>query len=142
MRLTGKLGRLQRAGLVGVLTILGCALWAVCTVALADPGSKEDPLATVSFVQKKAQFVRRILPAGTSLRLGVGCELVVVDPAFEQLRADQLDPLRDQLVDLTAGKLADAPAIETQHHYVNGSSHDVFLRFDREATVLLRGEWK
>jgi hypothetical protein len=130
------------AALVLVLTVLAGLGTLHFDRASADPGSKEDPLATVSYVQKKAQFVRRILPAGESLRLGVGAELLVVDPAFTKLNANGLDPMRDQLVDVTAGKLADAPQIEGQHLYINGSSHDVFLRFERETTILLRGEWK
>ena len=47
-----------------LLALLGSAALMISR-ASADPGSKEDPLATVGYVQKKAQFTRRSLPAGS-----------------------------------------------------------------------------
>jgi hypothetical protein len=132
----------MRISLSLVLLALLASAALFITRANADPGSKEDPLATVGYVQKKAQFTRRSLPAGSSIKLGVAAEMVVVDPPSGSLRAGQLDGLRDTLVDLSDGSLAENGTIETLHHYINGSSHEIFLSFDREVTVLLRGEWK
>ena len=85
---------------------------------------------------------RRSLPSGTSLRLGVAAEMVVVDPPYSSLDVSEMDGLRDTLLDLSEGRIAEGNKVETLHHYINASSHEIFLRFDREVTVLLRGEWK
>ena len=51
----------------GVICLGGLLL----TLALAaEPGSKDDPLATVTYVREHAQFVRVDIAAGRSLRLG------------------------------------------------------------------------
>ena len=111
-------------------------------VMAADPGSKEDPLATVSYVQQRGMFTLQDFPAGTSIRLGTGAEIVVVTPSSTQLAVDELDPLRDELLDLTDGRRVDMQVLMPAHHYVNGSGHDIFLRPMGDCSLLLRGEWK
>ena len=123
---------------LGALVLALAAGWAVA----AEPGSKEDPLATVSYVESHAQFTRLDLAAGHSLRLGTGAELVIAEPAFAEVSVSELDPLRDSLLDLTEGKPVQLATLKSSHHYINASNHDVFIRPAEETVVLLRGEWK
>ena len=123
------------AALVAVALLVGLAL-------AAEPGSKEDPLATIGYVSRYAQFSRVDCAARRSLRLGTGAELVIVDPAFEEVAVREFDPLRDTLVDLTLGAPTQLAVLTAGHHYVNGSNHDVFLRPDEDIVLLMRGEWK
>ena len=123
-----------------------CALLLAAALSMAalaaDPGSKEDPLATVSYVQQRGMFSLLQLRAGTSLRLGTGAELIVTQPAGGQVLVEELDPLRDELLDLTEGSLVSQKLLYPAHHYVNGSGHDIFLRPQSDVSLLLRGEWK
>ncbi len=128
------------------LTIAAMALAAAALLVglalAAEPGGKEDPLATISYVGRYAQFSRVECAARRSLRLGTGAELVIVDPAFEEIAVREFDPLRDTLVDLTEGTPVQLAVLIAGHHYVNGSNHDVFLRADEDIVLLMRGEWK
>ena len=127
-----------QAILVGtVVMVLGLSL-----LLAADPGSKEDPLATLSYVQRYAQFSRQELPRGYSLRLGIGAELVPADALQGALSVRGLDGLRDDLLDLTTGERCSGSQLLPGHHYANAGTHDIFLTLETEASVLLRGEWK
>jgi hypothetical protein len=108
----------------------------------AEPGSKDDPLATISYVARHAQFVRLEVTAGQSLRLMPGAELVVVEPVLSEVEVREFDPLRDTLLDLTEGRPAQLARLTTGHLYINGSNHDIFLRPSEEVVMLLRGDWR
>jgi len=122
--------------------VIAVAALAVGLAVAAEPGSKDDPLATVSYVEQHAQFVRLDVAAGRSLRLMPGTELVIAEPAYAEITVSEFDPLRDTLVDLTAGAPVQLKALSACHHYVNASNHDVFIRPAEETVVLLRGDWK
>jgi len=134
--------RPNRLGVIWTLAALGGLLAVLGTILAADPGGKDDPLATVSYIAKHAQFVREEAEAGRSLRLGPGTELVIVEPAYTDLAVREFDPLRDTLIDLTAGTPVQLSSLAAGHHYVNASNHDVFVELDTETVLLLRGEWK
>lgn len=121
-----------------VLAGLAVVGWALA----AEPGSKEDPLATVGYVARHAQFVRQDVTAGQSLRLMPGAELIIVEPMLSEISVREFDPLRDTLLDLTEGKPVQLARITSGHHYINGSNHDIFLRPDEETTMLMRGDWR
>ena len=123
--------------LVAVLALLGALL-----VLAADPGSKEDPLVTVGYVAGHAQFVRHDLLAGDSVRLGSGAEFVIADPLYAEIPVSDVDPLRDTILDLSAGEPLTQPRLLSSHHYLNASAHDVFIKPDTDTVLLLRGEWK
>ena len=55
---------------------LAAAALLVGLALAAEPGGKEDPLATISYVGRYAQFSRVECAARRSLRLGTGAELV------------------------------------------------------------------
>jgi hypothetical protein len=129
----------RKLALGGMLALAALgAGWALA----ADPGSKEDPLATLSYVQRYAQFTRQELPAGRSLRLGVGAELVLADTLQGAQACQGLDGMKDDLLDLTTGERCNSAQLSPAHHYINASAHDIFLVFPAETAVLLRGEWK
>lgn len=137
----------MRMPIVGRRLLLAMATVAIgagltISVLAADPGSKEDPLATVSYVQHRGMFTLQEYSAGASIRLGPGAEIVVAQPEAGQLVVDELDPLRDDMLDLSAGERLSVKALLPAHHYVNASNHDVFIRPMGDCTLLLRGEWK
>jgi len=121
---------------------LAIVLAAVGLARAADPGSKDDPLATVSYVEANAQFNRVELSAEQSLRIGRNAEMVIIGLQGEGFETTEFNPLSDTLIDLSQGSLAVSNTILANHHYLNGSNHDLFFRFRSPVTVLLRGEWK
>ncbi|MBN2081416.1 hypothetical protein JW859_04320 [bacterium] len=134
--------RPNRRGFWWTLAALGGLLAVLASVLAAEPGGKDDPLATVSYIAQHAQFAREEAPAGRSLRLGPGTELVIVEPAYTELAVREFDPLRDTLIDLTAGVPVQLASLTAGHHYVNASNHDIFVELATESVLLLRGEWK
>ncbi|MCC7479825.1 hypothetical protein IT575_15405 [bacterium] len=120
-----------------VLLIGGAVLFAVA----ADPGSKDDPLVTQSYVRGLASFKRTEVPAKRGLRLAPGAEFVLLDPA-EPTSAPGLDPRKSVAVNLSSGERLTSSTLEPFQHYVNGGSGDLFLKFNTNVTLLLKGEWK
>jgi hypothetical protein len=133
----------QQVGVRFALALLAALALAAAGFALAaDPGSKDDPLATVSYIAANAQYNRVDLAAGQSLRLGRNAELIIVGLQGEGFEASEFNPRNDTLIDLSQGGLAVSNTILANHLYVNGSNHDLFFKFQKNLTVLLRGEWK
>jgi hypothetical protein len=123
------------------LALTGLAGALALTLA-AGPGSAQDPLATVGYVQRCAQFQRVELAAGQPLRLGEGAELVLIEPRGQLLSLRGYDSLRDLLVNLSTGEPLAGSSLGAFQHYLNGSSHELVLRLDADATALVRGVWK
>lgn len=139
--LNSNAARLVPLGAVLALAAGALLAWSALAQS-AEPGSKDDPLATISYVQHYAQFTRHELAVGDSLRLGVGSEIIVVDPLVTTASFSGLDGLRDDLFNLTTGERATSGALYAGQHYVNGGTHDIFLKAGEAVPVLLRGEWK
>lgn len=118
------------------------ALSALGLVLAADPGSQADPLATVSYVQRFAQYQHVELAAKQTLKLGAGAELVLIGPAGQIIPVSGLDQFRDRLVNLSAGDAVAAGALAPFQHYLNASTHDVALRFGAPAEAWVRGVWQ
>ncbi|MEZ5337944.1 MAG: hypothetical protein R3F46_06725 [bacterium] len=137
MRVNGTRQRLLLATLFAAVLLL-----AMHGVLGADPGSKEDPLATVSYVQHRGMFTLQQFRSGTSIRLGTGAELVLAQPGSGQVVVEGLDLQRDELLDLSLGERLGQSVLVSAHHYVNASGHDVFIRPASDCALLLRGEWK
>jgi len=108
----------------------------------AEPGSKDDPLATVGYVERFAQYNSVTLPARQSLRVGVGTEFVLVEAGGSTVRTTEFKPLHDELVDMTEGAPVLVEELNEYHHYLNASGHDIFFRFESETTLFIRGTWK
>ena len=128
-----------RIVLIGVM-VFGLLLAAI--VLAAEPGSKDDPLATVTYVKRYSAFTRVELDTKQGVRLGQGAELVIPGLQGESYTASEFDPARDDLIDLSEGRLTVSKTLLSNHHYLNASSHDVFLKFDTSLPVMIRGEWK
>jgi len=128
--------RVNAALITAIILITVGAGWA------ADPGSREDPLATVSYVTRHASFSRQLLNAGDKLTLAPGTELIVAECATTGLAVRGLEPERDTLIDMSAGtEVLDGMLIRC-HHYINGAEQDLWLKLDSPAAILLRGEWQ
>ena len=128
------------AGIMIAVALIAAAAWGISIAA--EPGSKSDPLATVGYVQRYAQFTSQRQPAGESIRLAQGAEFVIVGTQVMSIGTTKFNPLHDDLADLSAGNPARNQALLPYHHYVNASNHDIFIAFDTEVELLLRGEWK
>jgi hypothetical protein len=125
------------AGLLG-----GLALAAAGLALASDPGSKDDPLVTLSYVKGLAQFQRAEIRAGKSLRLGTGAELVILEPSYEDVEVKGLDAQKSGLINLTSGERVGTAALTAHQHYVNSAAGEQFLKFSVDATVLVRGDWQ
>jgi hypothetical protein len=125
-----------------VVTALMLLAMLVGMALAADPGSRDDPLATVSYVGRHGQFSRQELNAGHSLRLGSGAEVIVVQPGFGEVAVNGLNPMKDTLVDVTDGVPVAREELAPNHHYINGSDHDVTIRPEVDTVVLVSGEWQ
>jgi hypothetical protein len=132
------------AGLAGAGVIVSLVTMLLIPPAglAAEPGSKDDPLATVGYVERFAQFNAVTLPARQSLRIGVGTEFVIVNAGDSLIRTTEFKPLHDELIDLTGGEPVLIEELAVYHHYLNASSHDIFFRFEGETTLMIRGSWK
>lgn len=131
-------GRIQTILIALAVILLACAGY----VTAAEPGSKDDPLATISYVKQYAQFVEVLLPPNESLRLGQGTEFLIIDAQDSVVHAQEFDPLRDELIDMTGGAPVLGQELAVYHHYLNASNHDIFLRMAGETRLMVRGEWK
>lgn len=125
----------QVVGMLCLLVLAGLAL------AAADPGGKDDPLVTMSYVKGLAQFSRTTVAAGKGVKLASGTEFVVLDPASGPVEVRGVDASLSGLVDLSAGQPASG-RIDPYHHYVNAGQGDQYVKFMQETTLLLRGDWR
>jgi hypothetical protein len=123
--------------LLGLLVMLALSL----SLGAADPGGKDDPLVTMSYVKGMAQFTRSHVAAGKGVKLGPGAEFVVLDPAAGPIDARGIDASLTGIVDLSRGEPAGG-VIAPFHHYVNAGQGDQYVKFMQEATLLLRGDWR
>lgn len=144
MRIWTKKPAIVALSLAGVCTAAAvvCLLVAPLLSSAAEPGSKDDPLATVGYIDRFAKYNSVLLPAHQSLRVGIGTEFVVVDAPGSTLSTGEFKPLHDELIDLTQGAPVLTEEISEYHHYLNASGHDIFFRFDGDTTLFIRGTWK
>lgn len=129
-------------GRIVLFVLVGLGLLLAAIALAAEPGSKDDPLATVTYVKRYSAFTRVELDAKQGLRLGQGAELVLPGLQGDNFAVSEFDPLRDDLIDLSVGSLTVSKILLANHHYLNASSHDVFLKFETSLPILVRGEWK
>lgn len=126
---------------LGLISALLCLAAIALALSAADPGSKDDPLVTLSYVKGVAQFSRATIPAGKGVKLGPGTEFVVLDPAAGPVDVRGVDATLSGLVNLSAGQPAGG-RIEPYQHYVNAGQGEQFVKFMQETTLLLRGDWR
>ncbi len=106
----------------------------------ADPGSQADPLATVTYVQRFAQFQHVELAANKTLKLGAGSEMVLLGQAGQLVSVSGVEQLRDRLVNLSTGEPVLKGGLAPFQHYLNASTHELQLRFGaRRGVVGARG---
>jgi hypothetical protein len=122
------------AAAVAVLAIAG----PLASIA-AEPGGKDDPLATVG-CRALAQYNSLALPAGQSLRVGTGAEFVIVDAEDSALATTEFEPLR-QTARSERGRASACRGAEglpplPQRQQPASSA----LR--SETTLMIRGSWK
>jgi hypothetical protein len=122
--------------------LFACAAIALLLLgsALADPGSREDPLITVSYASQLASFDLRRLAVGQELKLRPGAEVVLVSPNSKPVNAAGLSGDKTPLINLTTGERLMVTALVANQHYVYGGEKAVTLRFDSAVTCLVRGE--
>jgi hypothetical protein len=124
------------------LTVAAVLALAAAVALAADPGSKEDPLASVSYVTKLARFERVALPSNQAISLSPGTEFVVIEPPAELISLRGFDAKRDLLVNLSQGERVGGPAVAAYQHYLNGGTQPLAVSLASSATLLVRGEWR
>jgi hypothetical protein len=127
---------------LGIMLVLLLGASAALYALAADPGSRDDPLATVSYVQRHAGFKHVELSAGQRFRLGIGSEMVVIEPAADIIDLKGFDPLRDTLINLSEGQAVGGPGIGAHQLYLNASTHDITIVPDKPVHLMARGEWQ
>jgi hypothetical protein len=123
--------------------LLGAAviLLAAVTIAVAEPGGKDDPLITAKYAQQLASFSLRKVGANQPLKLRSGAELIIVTPDSKPVNAAGLGA-RTPLLNLSTGERVIVSALRPNQHYVYAGEAELTLRFDSAITVLTRGELK
>jgi hypothetical protein len=114
-------------------------LAAGATVALAEPGGKDDPLITAKYAQSLASFQVHKMAANQALKLRSGAELVIVAPEGKPVNAAGLGD-KTLLLNLSSGERVIVSALRADQHYVYAGDADLSLRFDSAVTCLVRGE--
>ena len=129
----------KRSNLWRALLVTGGAAVALALLLAASPGTKEDPLATVSYVDRFSRFERVVYNEGDKLLLLPGAEFVLVDPSHEATQLHSFNGLKDEIIDLTLGQRLNASELAPFHHFLNASMHEVVLRPSRQLTVMIKG---
>lgn len=119
--------------LIAVVVLAGAA-----SIALAEPGGKDDPLITAKYAQTLASFQLRRVGANQSLKLRSGAELVIVAPDGKPVNAAGIG--EKTLLNLSTGERVIVTALRANQHYVYAGEAELALRFDAPVTCLVRGE--
>ena len=121
------------------LLIALVALVAAATIALAEPGGKDDPLITAKYAQMLASFQLRKVGANQPLKLRSGAELVIVAPDGKPINAAGIGE-KTPLLNLSTGERVIVTALRANQHYAYAGDGELALRFDSAVTCLVRGE--
>jgi hypothetical protein len=124
------------------LALIALALLTLGLILAADPGSQADPLATVTYVQRFAQFQHLELNANQTLKLGAGSELVLLGQAGQMVSVSGVEQLRDRLLNLSSGEPVFSGSLAPFQHYLNASTHELQLRFGGDVELWVRGVWQ
>lgn len=122
---------------LAVLLVTGFLLFSVSHVAIAKPGTNEDPLVSRSYTDSVVKFKPLSLPASTTIKLPAGCELVIVSPDTGLIECLQGD--LNLFIDLTEGKRADTKGLMPYHHYLLASPVEATYKFKSSITGFVRG---
>lgn len=125
-----------------IATLLALVLLVLGLIISADPGSQADPLATVSYVQRFAQFQHVQLSANKTLQLGPGSEMVLLGQAGQLVSVSGVEQLRDRLLNLSSGEPVIKGSLAPFQHYLNASTHELQLRFGADVELWVRGVWQ
>jgi len=120
--------------------ILAVAAALTAAALAADPGSREDPLASISYVDRYSQFERVELGTGQSIRIGAGCEFILVEPAGRLIDLVGFNPAASVLLNLSTGNRVDGQAVQSYQLYINGGEQPFKLAAASAVTLLVRGE--
>jgi len=114
----------------------------VVAVALArvpEPGSKEDPIVTKSYVDWKSVWREVSVDSGGFLKLSPGVEFTLIEPIDHPVQLREQDMSQSRIADLTAGELLLKAQLVPFRHYLILPPEDVRLTFDEKAKIFIRG---
>jgi DNA-directed RNA polymerase subunit K/omega len=121
------------------LLIAAVVLVGAVSIALAEPGGKDDPLITAKYAQTLASFQLKRVGANQALKLRSGAELVIVSPDGKPVNAAGIGE-KTPLLNLSTGERVVVTAMRANQHYVYAGDAELALRFDAPVTCLVRGE--
>ncbi len=121
------------------LSFFALVIGVVWAASDPEPGSREDPLVTKSYVDHNSVWQRVQVSSGGALNVGEGTEWVVVFTASNSSAVAGDKAKLEKVFDLTTGAtLGEAPVL-TGHHYICAASGEFAITFASDTQLLVRG---
>ena len=114
-------------------------LVAMALARVPEPGSKEDPIVTKSYVDWKSVWREVSLDSGGFLKLSPGVEFIVTEPMDHPVQLREQNMNQSKIADLTTGELLLKVQLVPFHHYLVLPPEDVRLTFDEKTKIFIRG---
>jgi hypothetical protein len=119
-----------------LFVIIAGIVWAA---ADPEPGSREDPLITKSYVDHLSAWQRVQVASGGAFNICEGTEWVVVFTASNSSVVSGDKAKLDKVFDLTAGSALGEATVSTGHHYICAASGEFAITFASDTQLLVRG---
>lgn len=124
---------------VFVLVLLIVVAGVVWAASDPEPGSREDPLITKSYVDHLSAWQRVQVASGGAFNISEGTEWVVVFTAANSSAISGDKAKLDKVFDLTAGSALGEAQVMTGHHYICAASGEFTVTFASDTQLLVRG---
>lgn len=118
---------------------LTCLATGVVIGKVPEPGSKEDPLVTQSYVDWHAKWREVSFKSGDLLKLESGAEFVIIEPSDHPVHLKELNLDDTTIVDLTEGSPLTKRELTPLRLYIVASNTDARITFDESARIYVRG---
>ncbi len=121
------------------LILVGISLLGVVLAKVPEPGSKEDPLVTKTYVDWYAKWQELNLKAGDFLKLEMGTEFLLVEPSDHPLHLREVNLDATRIVDVTSGTVLTSRDLSPYHLYLVASVNEARIVIDDSAKIFIRG---
>ncbi len=114
-------------------------LLGVVLARVPEPGSKEDPLVTKTYVDWHARWKKIKVKGGDFFKLDGGTELIITEPMDHPIRLREHNFQDTRFVDVTSGVIVLEYELQPFHLYVVASDEQARIAFEESATIYVRG---
>ncbi len=131
---------MSRANLLIVVFVLVLlmAVW-VTSGKVPEPGSKEDPLVTKTYVDWHARWRNMKLNENSFLKLGLGTQFVITEPMDHPVHLKEHNLEDAKLINLTEGEVVTESELIPLNLYIVASEQEARLTFGEDAEIIVRG---